>query len=130
MYDELSAFIGLIVIELQNFRQKELQYKYDEVDHEKLSDIKTIIERLHVVQEILDNKKDYVEICKCIKFWRDEYKLGQNIISATLKNSYPTGYCFVAKAVCKRMVKSELIDDVYNFLDALGYYIKYYYYDE
>ena len=50
MHEELSAFIGLIVIELQTFRQKELQYKNEDVNWEKISEIKKIIERLHNIQ--------------------------------------------------------------------------------
>lgn len=128
MYEELSAFIGLIVIELQTFRQKELQYNNEDVNWEKISEIKKIIERLHNIQEMLEDKKKYNSIC--IKEWNDEYKLGQNIILTLPFKKFPTGYCFVAKAVCKRMEQSDLIVDLYNFLDTLGYYIKYYYYDE
>lgn len=128
MYEELSAFIGLIVIELQTFRHKELQYKTEDVNYDKIFEIKQIIDRLHEIQEMLDNKKTYQH--SYINAWNDEYKLGQNIITTFQTKKYPTGYCFVAKAVCKRMEKTELIEDLYNFLDTLGYYIKYYYYDE
>lgn len=128
MYEELSAFIGLIVIELQNFKQKEFSYKYDDLNQEKIDEIKIIIERLYTILQLLDNKKDYDNIC--IKTWENEYKLGEKIISSTNKLQHPTGYCFVARAVCKRMLKNNLITDIYNFLEVLGYYIKYYYYDE
>jgi len=128
MYEELSAFIGLIVIELQTFRQKEMQYNNEDVNWERISEIKKIIERLHDIQEMLEDKKKYNNTC--IKEWNDEYKLGENIISLLPYKLFPTGYCFVAKAVCKRMEQTEIIVDLYNFLDTLGYYIKYYYYDE
>ena len=130
MYDELSAFIGLIVIELQNFRQGELKYKEDEQDYTKMVEIREIIEILHFIQEMLDKKQVCGENINKINRWTDKYVLGENIIkSLTSTFFFPTGYCFVAKAVCNRMEKNKLIDVIQNFLEVLGFYIKYYYYD-
>ena len=131
MYDELSAFIGLIVIELQNFRQDELQYKEDEQNYTKMVEIRQIINRLHYIQEILDKKHSKDGEVECIKKWTNEYILGESIMQhLSPKFFYPTGYCFVAKAVCKRMEKTKMIEDIQNFLETLGFYIKYYYYDD
>ena len=120
MYDELVAFIGLIVLELKNYIKQE-------TTRESVDSINTIIQKLYTIQEnLLDPKSYELSECNFIKDWEEEYKLSSKQY-LEIKRQHPIGYCFVAKAICKRLQKTVIIEHLYSFLDTLGHYINYYY---
>lgn len=127
MYDELIAFIGLIVLELKNYIREESKIEDDLIFEEVRTELNTIIKRLHVIQESLINPQSYNDSnCSYIKEWENDYKLS-TIQTLKVEKEYPVGYCFVARAVCKRLSRSKITDELYYFLETLGYYIKYNY---
>jgi hypothetical protein len=120
MYDELVAFIGLIVLELKNYIKQE-------TTRESVDSINTIIQKLYAIQEnLLDPKSYELSECHFIKDWEEEYKLSSKQY-LEIKRQHPIGYCFMAKAICKRLQKTVIIEHLYSFLDTLGHYINYYY---
>lgn len=125
MYDELIAFIGLIVLELKNYIKEESKIEQDILYEEYKEEINTIITRLYTIQDSLSNPSSYNESdYPYIQDWENDYKLSTN----NMEKEHPFGYCFVAKAVCKRLPKSKITNDLCTFFETLGYYIKYYYY--
>lgn len=127
MYDELIAFIGLIVLELKNYIKQEASISNDDIAKEFISSVNLIIQRLYTIQENLLEPRSYeLSEYHFIKDWEGEYKLSSEQY-LEIKRQHPIGYCFVAKAICKRLQKTVIIDHLYSFLDTLGHYINYYY---
>jgi hypothetical protein len=127
MYDELIAFIGLIVLELKNYIKQEASIVDDDVARENISSVKIIIKRLYTIQEnLLDPKYYELADCHFIKDWEEEYKLSSEQY-LEMERQHPVGYCFVSKAICKRLKKTVIIDHLCSFLDTLGHYVNYYY---
>jgi hypothetical protein len=127
MYEELVAFIGLIVLELKNYAKQQTSIEDDDISREKVSEINIIIQKLYTIQENLLNPTSYEHSQRrFIKEWEEEYKFSSKQY-LEIERQHPIGYCFVAKAICKRLQKTVIIDDLYNFLDTLGHYINYYY---
>lgn len=128
--EEISAFIGLLVIELNQY-----VYQYciedDYIDQEVRSDIYQITRNLRNIQNEL-NKQTPDKITELLqeleKLKQKQYYQDQQ--------SHPTGYAFIIKSVCKKAIRKISDENVKNYLsivvdyfDNLGKYLNdtYYY---
>lgn len=127
MYDELIAFIGLIVLELKNQIKLQSQLADEYMVYEFKNEINNIISRLYKIQEDLTDPSSYENAnCTYIKTWEKDYLLSTDQMNQ-VKREHPVGYCFVARAICRRLKPSLICIHLYSFLETLGYYINYNY---
>ena len=120
MYEELSAYIGLIIFEVNEHLEKELNIADDYMTYELKMVINTIKLRCRKVQSFLKSPDTYDGE---IQDWLSDYEVNDKDIL-----EHPIGYTSVAKAVCKKLEKSILVDDLILFLDKLGQFINVNYY--
>jgi hypothetical protein len=120
MYEELSAFIGLIIFEVNEHLEKELNICDDYTTYEIKIEINTIKYRCRKIQNFLKNPEKYEGE---MQDWFNEYEVDEKD-----KVEHPIGYTSVAKAICKKLQKNILIDDLIIFLDKLGQFVNVNYY--
>jgi hypothetical protein len=121
MYEELSAYIGLIIFEVNEQLEKEFNIADYYMTYELKIVIDTIKLRCRKIQSFLKNPITYDGE---IQDWLNDYEVNDEDIL-----EHPIGYTSVAKAVCKKLEKSILIDDLIQFLEKLGQFINVNYYD-
>jgi len=120
MYEKLSAFIGLIIFEVNEHLEKELNICDDYLMYETKIKIDTIKYRCRKIQIFLKNPDIYEGE---IQDWFNDYEIDEKDIV-----EHPIGYTSVSKAICKKLEKNILIDDLIMFLDKLGQFINVNYY--
>jgi hypothetical protein len=122
MYEELSAYIGLIIFEVNEHLEKEFNIADDYMTYELKMVIDTIKFRCRKIQLFLKNPDTYDGE---IQDWLNDYEVNEKDVL-----EHPIGYTSVAKALCKKLEKNNLIDDLIIFLEKLGQFINVnYYYD-
>lgn len=112
MYDELIAFIGLIIYELDEKLYKESQLYDDYLFEDKRSQFSKIQNKLKKIQVCLE--KNQLQDFSFFEAWINEYKEHTKTL--------PYGHCFIAKSICNRF-NNPFIDTLKIFLDHLGHYI-------
>ena len=120
MYEELSAFIGLIIFEVNEHLEKVLNICDDYLNYETRIIIDTIKYRCRKIQNFLKNPEKYENE---IQDWFNDYEVDEKDFV-----EHPIGYTSVAKAICKKLEKNILIDDLIIFLEKLGQFINVNYY--
>ena len=120
MYEELSAFIGLIIFEVNEHLEKVLNICDDYLNYETRIIIDTIKYRCRKIQNFLKNPEKYENE---IQDWFNDYEVDEIDFV-----EHPIGYTSVAKAICKKLEKNILIDDLIIFLEKLGQFINVNYY--
>ena len=129
---EISAFVGLLIIELHQYtHQFCINDGYMDMDIE--NDIKKYCNMLRTIQKDLKNPLEYSDETKKI--------LSNFIYNSTHEYSYPTGYAFVIKAMCKKVLNfinklpsneisnenilscKALFTDLESFFQKLGNYL-------
>jgi len=142
--EEISAFIGLIVIELNQY-EHQFCIEDDYIDREIQDDFKKIIKKLRKIQKILINPFEYNDIQRSNIIYQEDsscniLKFQKNMEDVKNINNHPTGYSFVVKSLCKKVSKKininqeeEVENDIKNvvtlfidlelFFQTLGEYL-------
>jgi hypothetical protein len=113
MYDELVAYIGLIIYELDEKIYKDSQYDTDYMFYESKKFINTIKSNLKEIQQDLINNN--LQDISYIDKWTLEFK--------DHTKTLPYGHCFVASSICDRFKDIQYIEKLKIFLENLGYFL-------
>jgi hypothetical protein len=128
--EEVSAFIGLLVIELHQY-QHQFCINGDYMDEEVEHDLYDIIQELRYIQKVLQNpdlfdkqeKISELTQSSVIKFRKEELNAEKRL---------PTGYAYVIRSICKKKTKlfendlekgKVLFTNLEIFFTALGEYL-------
>ena len=120
MYEELSAYFGLIIYEVNEYLEKEFNIADDYMTYETKIIIDTIKYRCRKIQNFLKNPETYD---REIQDWFSDYEVNEKDMV-----EHPIGYTSVTKAICKKLEKNIFIDDLIIFLEKLGQFINVNYY--
>ena len=133
--EEVSAFIGLLVVELHQY-QHQFCINGDYMDEEVENDLCGIIQKLRYIQRVLQNpdlfdKQEKIsELTELliIKFREEERNDEKRL---------PTGYAYVIRSICKKKSKlfenelqqgKVLFTNLEMFFTGLGEYLSYTYF--
>jgi len=122
--NELSAFIGLLIIELNQY-EHQFCIEGDYIDSEIQEDLKNICKTLRLIQTALKTPLQYNDE---IKSMINEY-INTKYTSIQSEDKHPTGYAFVIRAMCKKAnykfsgYNVYLFGDLEIFFQKLGQYL-------
>jgi len=125
--NEISAFIGLLVIELYQY-EHQFCIEGGYMDSDVKEDVRNICKTLRLIQTALKNPLQYNEEIKSIinKYFTDKNYSGQEEESKKENTHHPTGYAFVIRAMCKKVSKNcnvSLFEDLNVFFEKMGKYL-------
>lgn len=139
--EEISAYTGLIVLELNNYTNQ-FCIEDDYIDYEIKSDFNDIIKQLREIQKMLNvfikstESFDYIYENKNISTFLDQLLEQYSKQEEETNNTkYPTGYSFVSRAICKKAQNkatgnNEILffGKLASFFEKLGNYLNHNYY--
>jgi hypothetical protein len=140
--EEISAYTGLIVLELNNY-MNQFCIEDDYIDYEIKSDFNDIIKQLREIQKMINvfvktkESFDYIYEHKNVSTFLDkllEQYSKQEDQKETTNTKYPTGYSFVLRAICKKAQnkcshhETLFFSKLESFFEKLGYYLNHNYY--
>ena len=129
--EEVSAFIGLLVVELHQYKHQ-FCINGDYMDEEIENDLYGVIQKLRYIQrvlqnpDVLDKQEKILELIQSsiIKFRPKEERNDEKRL--------PTGYAYVIRSICKKKTKffeneleggKILFTNLEMFFYALGEYL-------
>lgn len=129
--EEVSAFIGLLVVELHQYKHQ-FCINGDYMDEEIENDLCGIIQKLRYIQrflqnpDLLDKQEKILELIQSslTKFRQKEERNNEKCL--------PTGYAYVIRSICKKKIKlfeneleggKILFTNLEMFFSALGEYL-------
>lgn len=138
--EEISAYSGLIVLELNNY-MNQFCIEDDYMDYEIKSDFNDIIKQLREIQKMLNvfvktkESFDYIYEHKNISTFLDQLLEQYSKQEEFTETKYPTGYSFVLRSICKkaqnkttRNNETLFFSKLASFFEKLGYYLNHNYY--
>jgi hypothetical protein len=135
--EEVSAFIGLLVIELNQYKHQICIYG-DYMDEEISNDLFSITKKLRHIQKVLQNTIDIIDKEKILELVNYLQDTNSSIIKFQQENEenieklFPTGYAYVIRYLCKKKIKvfennleqgTLLFKNLEIFFTALGEYL-------
>jgi hypothetical protein len=138
--EEISAYSGLIVLELNNY-MNQFCIEDDYMDYEIKSDFNDIIKQLREIQKMLNvfvktkESFDYIYEHKNISTFLDQLLEQYSKQEEFTETKYPTGYSFVLRSICKKAQNkatgnNEILffGKLASFFEKLGHYLNHNYY--
>jgi hypothetical protein len=135
--EEVSAFIGLLVIELQQYEHK-FCIEGNYMDQEVSNDLFSITKKLRHIQKVLQNPIDVIDKEKILELVNYLHDTNSPIIKFQQENDenierlFPTGYAYVIRYLCKKKIKvfennldqgTVLFKNLEMFFTVLGEYL-------